>query len=166
MSSAREGPPQPSRPPASGVGGDHSILPRAGQRQPCGGRMAPRAGPSHGLRGQATNEPVVHHFCAAAPVHIAAAVDKRMRIRNIDHSILFFPLSEKGISLMSRATVVRTIVLVIGLLFLASQSVSATSSSCSTTSEDGSESCSISCPEGQASVCKKFDKTVECLCEE
>ena len=75
MPSAREGPPQPSRPPASGVGGVHSILPRAGRRQPRGGRVAPRAGPSHGLRGQATTEPVVH-FCAAAPVHIPAAVDK------------------------------------------------------------------------------------------
>ena len=74
MPSAREGPPQPSRPPASGVGGVHSILPRAGRRQPRGGRVAPRAGPSHGLRGQATTEPVVH-FCAAAPVHIPAAVD-------------------------------------------------------------------------------------------
>ena len=60
MPSAREGPPQPSRPPASGVGGVHSILPRAGRRQPRGGRVAPRAGPSHGLRGQATTEPVVH----------------------------------------------------------------------------------------------------------
>ena len=38
--------------------------------------IAPRAGPSHGLRGQATTEPVVH-FCAAAPVHIPTAVDKR-----------------------------------------------------------------------------------------
>ena len=78
MPSAREGPPQPSRPPASGVGGVHSILPRAGRRQPRGGRVAPRAGPSHGLRGQATTEPVVH-FCAAAPVHIPAAVDRRNR---------------------------------------------------------------------------------------
>ena len=38
-------------------------------------RLTPRAGPSHGLRGQATTEPVVH-FCAAAPVHIPAAVDR------------------------------------------------------------------------------------------
>ena len=45
-----------------------------GYRQPRGGRVAPRAGPSHGLCGQATTEPVVH-FCAAAPVHIPAAVD-------------------------------------------------------------------------------------------
>ena len=52
----------------------HRPLPRAGRRQPRGGRVAPRAGPSHGLRGQATTEPVVH-FCAAAPVHIPAAVD-------------------------------------------------------------------------------------------
>ena len=44
MPSAREGPPQPSRPPASGVGGVHSILPRAGRRQPRGGRVVPRAG--------------------------------------------------------------------------------------------------------------------------
>ena len=78
MPSAREGPPQPSRPPASGVGGVHSILPRAGRRQPRGGRVAPRAGPSHGLRGQATTEPVVH-FYAAAPVHFYAAVDRRHR---------------------------------------------------------------------------------------
>ena len=52
----------------------HRPLPRAGRRQPRPGRVAPRAGPSHGLRGQATTEPVVH-FCAAAPVHIPAAVD-------------------------------------------------------------------------------------------
>ena len=52
----------------------HRPLPRAGRRQPRGGRVAPRAGPSHGLRGQATTEPVVH-FCAAAPVHIPAAVN-------------------------------------------------------------------------------------------
>ena len=52
----------------------HRPLPRAGRRQPRRGRVAPRAGPSHGLRGQATTEPVVH-FCAAAPVHIPAAVD-------------------------------------------------------------------------------------------
>ena len=37
-------------------------------------RLDPRAGPSHGLRGQATTEPVVH-FYAAAPVHNLAAVD-------------------------------------------------------------------------------------------
>ena len=54
----------------------HRPLPRAGRRQPRPGRVAPRAGPSHGIRGQATTEPVVH-FCAAAPVHIPAAVDSR-----------------------------------------------------------------------------------------
>ena len=52
----------------------HRPLPRAGRRQPRRGRVARAPGPSHGLRGQATTEPVVH-FCAAAPVHIPAAVD-------------------------------------------------------------------------------------------
>ena len=56
----------------------HTPLSRAGRRQPRGGRVAPRAGPSHGLCGQATTEPVVH-FCAAAPVHIPAAVDSTPR---------------------------------------------------------------------------------------
>ena len=37
-------------------------------------RVAPRAGPSRGLRGQATTQPAVH-FYAAAPVHFHAAVD-------------------------------------------------------------------------------------------
>ena len=62
----------------------HGPLPRAGQRQPRIGRVAPRAGPSRGLRGQATTEPVVH-FCAAAPVHIPAAVDTRpsIEMRNL-----------------------------------------------------------------------------------
>ena len=77
MPSAREGPPQPSRPPASGVGGVHSILPRAGRRQPRTGRVAPRAGPSRGLRGQAPTQPAVH-FYAAAPVQFYAAVDRAL----------------------------------------------------------------------------------------
>ena len=94
MPSAREGPPQPSRPPASGVGGVHSILPRAGRRQPRGGRVAPRAGPSHGLRGQATTEPVVH-FCAAAPVHFYAAVDTRL-YRHPDRRRVFWPSAILG----------------------------------------------------------------------
>ena len=91
MPSAREGPPQPSRPPASGVGGVHSILPRASRRQPRGGRVAPRAGPSHGLRGQAATETLVH-FYAAAPVHIPAAVDK-WRV----------PLSDAALATLERA---------------------------------------------------------------
>ena len=38
------------------------------------GRVAPRADPSHGLRGQAATETLVR-FYAAAPVHFYAAVD-------------------------------------------------------------------------------------------
>ena len=52
--------------------------PRAGRRQPRRGRVAPRAGPSRGLPGQAATEPV-GHFCAAAPVHFYAAVDIHRR---------------------------------------------------------------------------------------
>ena len=37
--------------------------------------IAPRAGPSRGLPGQAATEPV-GHFCAAAPVHFYAAVNR------------------------------------------------------------------------------------------
>ena len=46
------------------------------------GRVAPRAGLSRGLRGQATTQPAVH-FYAAAPVHFYAAVDIVYRDRQI-----------------------------------------------------------------------------------
>ena len=46
----------------------HWPLPRASRRQPRGGRVAPRAGPSLGLRGQAATEPVGQFY---------VAVDKR-----------------------------------------------------------------------------------------
>ena len=52
----------------------HRPLPRAGRRQPRRRRVASRAGPSRGLRGQATAVPMVH-FYAAAPAHIPPAVD-------------------------------------------------------------------------------------------
>ena len=79
QSRSRRRQPSPNNPPSAWPRGPpHRPLPRAGRRQPRGGRVAPRAGPSHGLRGQATTEPVVH-FCAAAPVHIPAAVDTGMR---------------------------------------------------------------------------------------
>ena len=42
---------------------------------PRGGHVVPRAGPSHGLRGQAATEPLVH-FYAATPVRSYAAVDR------------------------------------------------------------------------------------------
>ena len=42
--------------------------------QPRGGRVVPRAGPSHGLQGQAATDTLVH-FYAAAPVHFYAVVD-------------------------------------------------------------------------------------------
>ncbi len=47
----------------------HRPLPRAGRRQPRGGR------PSHGLRGQTAAETLVH-FCSAALAHHPAAVDR------------------------------------------------------------------------------------------
>ena len=59
----------------------HGPLPRAGRRQlRTEGASTPRAGPSRGLRGQATTQPAVH-FYAAAPVHSYAAVDSARRIR-------------------------------------------------------------------------------------
>ena len=47
---------------------------RHARRQPRGGRAVPRAGPSRGLRGQATAVLVVQ-YCAAALAHNPAAVD-------------------------------------------------------------------------------------------
>ncbi len=52
----------------------HRNLPRAGRRLPIERHVAPRAGPSYGLRGQAATEPLVHCY-AAALAHIPAAVD-------------------------------------------------------------------------------------------
>ncbi len=61
QSRSRRGPP-----PNNPLGPiDHRSLPRAGRRQPGGGRAAPRAGPSHGLWGQATAKPVAHSYAAA-----------------------------------------------------------------------------------------------------
>ena len=50
------------------------------RRQPRGGRVAPRAGPSRGLRGQTATQPLVH-FYAAAPVHFYDAVDSLLWYR-------------------------------------------------------------------------------------
>ncbi len=58
----------------------HRDLLHAGPRQPRGRRVAPRAGPSYGLRDKLIPKTAVHS-CAAAPVHSPAAVDNDARLK-------------------------------------------------------------------------------------
>ena len=54
---------------------------------------------------------------------------------------------------------------VVGFFLIVSQPVNA-ASSCSVTSGDESETCSISCPEGESARCTKTESSVDCSCEE
>ena len=60
---------------------------------------------------------------------------------------------------------IQTIVVLAAFLFVISDT-NAQGSSCSAEAKDGSENCSISCPEGVEAKCKSHENTVDCSCEE
>ena len=65
-----------------------------------------------------------------------------------------------------RMVVQPMVVVIVGLFLIVSQPVNAASSSCSATSDDEEETCSITCPEGKAAVCTKDAVSTDCSCEE
>ena len=54
----------------------------------------------------------------------------------------------------------------LGIFLMFAQLTSVAASNCSITSEDESETCSITCPHGQAALCTRDQNTVDCKCEE